>query len=122
MFLRRLFLFLILILSQGCTSSTRFTEVDPSNGINRYEAVLMAKKEIQDAGLRNYFQNLKPIIREDQHAMKYPDYWFVDFTPKIYFDFWGYLVVVEKQTGKIIHSHDYYWPAKIADLDWVFQK
>ena len=99
----------------GCASTTKFTEVDYTNGINRYEAILMAKKEIEQAGLRNYFQNLKPIIREDKYALKYPDYWFVDFTPKIYFDFWGYLVVINKKTGKIIHSHDYYWPAKIAD-------
>ena len=81
----------------GCGTTDRFTIVDPSNGINRYEAFLMAKQEINKAGLRNYFNNLTPIIREDPRAAKYPDYWIVDFTPKIYFDFWGYLVVINKE-------------------------
>jgi hypothetical protein len=112
-----------LVVLQGCAStSAKFTQVDPSNGINRYEAIMMAKSEIENAGLKNYFKNLKPILREDPYASKYPEYWFVDFTPKIYFDFWGYLVVINKKTGEIIHSRDYYWPVKIADLDWVFNK
>ncbi len=116
-------LFLGVLVLTGCSTTTnRFTTVDPSNGINRYEAILLAKQEINKAGLRNYFNNLKPIIREDPVAAKYPDYWIVDFTPKIYFDFWGYLVVINKKTGEIIHSRDYYFPAKIADLDWVFGK
>ena len=114
----------LIILSAGCASTTkdRFTSVDSSDGINRYEAILMAKAEIENAGLRNYFKNLTPIIREDPQAAKYPEYWFVDFTPKIYFDFWGYLVVIDKKSGGILHSRDYYFPVKVANLDWVFKK
>lgn len=81
----------------------------------------MAVNELENAPYNRYFQALEPKLREDKHALKYPDYWFVDFTVDVNMDFTGYLVVIHKETGEILRSRMYYWPEKVAALDWVFQ-
>ena len=68
----------------------------------------------------DYFKLTQPILREDKYAAKFPDYWFVDYTPDVYTDFTSYLVVINKKTGEVIRAKDYYWPDKKPALDWVF--
>lgn len=114
-----------LIFFSSCTNNSRkpvyFSTIEPKNGINQYEAILIADKKTEDADFRNYFQAIQPIIRTDKHAMKYPDYWFVDYTPEVWMDFTSFLVVIHKKTGEVIRARDYYWPEKRPGLDWVFE-
>lgn len=84
------------------------------------EAVKMAKGKAAQSDFRSYFSGIKPKIRTDKYAQKFPQYYFVDFTPKIYTEFMSYLVVIEKKTGKIVHARDYYWPNKQPNLEWIF--
>ena len=116
-----------LILVSGCSSTEKirreYKKIDVTNGINEFEAVTIAQNELITKG-QEYYLQLGANLRQDEHAQKYPDYWFVGFSPKTYYkdEFPGYLIVINKQSGEIIHSRDYYFPNQIPSLDWVFEK
>ena len=121
-----IFIVCTLIIS-GCTYTDQvrreYKKIDLTNGVNEFEAVTIAENELITKGQEYYIQ-LGALLRQDEHAQKYPDYWFVGFSPKTYYkdEFPGYLVVINKKTGEIVHSRDYYFPNQIPSLEWVFEK
>ena len=91
------------------------------NGVDQYEAETIAQMKLVKSVYASYFDTTKAKIRTDEAAQKYPDYWFIDFTQGILFDAPSYLVVIDKKTGDILLS-DEYFPKKISNLDWVFER
>lgn len=112
------FLILILLLT-GCANSQRFTKVFPQNGINQYEAILVAKNEVLSSDFKRYFSSIDAKIRLDDQAKEYPDFWFVEVTPDVYMDFQSYIVVINKRNGEVVRSQDYFWPDKNTGFNWA---
>lgn len=116
-----IYLSLLVFVCSGCAHFKSFADrLDYSNGINQYEAMVLAKNEVKKADFRNYFGAIEPKFREDKATAQYPGYWFVEFTPTVTMDFWSYFVVINKRTGEIVHAQDYYWPTRAADVNWIF--
>lgn len=91
------------------------------NGINEFEAKTIAEVRMVNSEYRGYFDRVRPMIREDDYAASYPDFWFVDFTLRKLYDAPSYLVVINKSDGEIIHAGEY-WPKRTPELQWVFDR
>ena len=117
-----LFCLLFLI---GCSPLSQlkkdYKKVVYINGINRFEAITIAQMFLVKSIYRPYYPQIPAYVRDDEHAQQYSDYWFVDFSPELTFDAPSYLVVIHRQTGDVIYNGEY-WPRKMLDLQWVFDR
>lgn len=117
---------LILSLSlMGCGAQakidSRFNKVVYFNGVNQFEAVTIAQKKLLKSVYAPYYKTTKAKIRDDAAAQQLPDYWFVDFSQSMLFDAPSYLVVINKMTGDVIYSEEYF-PQKLTTLDWILDR
>ncbi|MCA9401635.1 MAG: hypothetical protein KC713_08405 [Candidatus Omnitrophica bacterium] len=102
--------FLVLILPTRVNAAEKQPLVDFTDGINDEEAIYMAVHEIIQSSDKNYFGDIVPRFIENDATKKYPEWWFLEFTPDVFVDYTSYLVVIEKKSGKILHSQKYFDP------------
>jgi len=99
----------------------RFKQVVYFNGISEFEAKTIAEMKLVHSTYKSYYQESQTRIRRDEHAQKYSQFWFVDFSLELLFDAPSYLVVIDKTNGDIVYAGEYF-PKKIKHLDWVVER
>jgi len=100
---------------------TDYEKIVYFNGINEFEAITIAEYYTIKSEYRGYYDAFPAVLRKDDEALRYPDYWFVDFSPKLAFDAASFLVVIRKSDGEVLLAMEY-WPRKRPGLDWVFKR
>ncbi len=109
----------------GCISFSKADRlrklVDISDGINEQEALVVARVNLLESNFKSYDQVIPPKIRSDEAALKYPDYWFINYSPAVTSNYPTLLMVIKKQKGEVVLTKEY-WPNVVKDLDWVFKK
>jgi len=120
--LGKLLLLIVLMFAGGCSFVTvDYSDLNTVDGVNSYEAVLLAQKEILVTSFRHSRKVDEPDVLSGSEAEKHHDYWFIVFSPKISLikAVQAYLVVVEKQTGAVVYKG--IWDTQEhPGLDWVF--
>ncbi len=129
---------ILLVIAGGCASSRAIHNnyekmVNISDGVDEQEAKIMAQKDIIAMYEQRDYRVTAPDVKDTPEALKYPDYWFVVFghnwlspistdpLAKTYTELKEaqYLVVINKESGEIVFSGQ--WYSKRADhFDWVF--
>ncbi len=94
--------------------------IDASNGVNETEALLISQNFLLSSNYKSYDKVIPGKIRQDEAALKYPGYWFVDYTPGTTTNYPSLLIVINKMTGEIFKTKEY-WPTVVKDLDWLFK-
>ena len=108
--------------------------VNVSDGVNDQEAKIIAQKQIIGMQQSRDYRVTAPDIKTTPQALGYPQYWFVVFghnwlspistdpMAKTYTQLreTQYLVVIDKQTGEIKFSGEWY-PKRRSDFGWVFE-
>ena len=94
--------------------------INVADGINQEEALLIAQNTLLSSGYKSYDGIIPAKLREDEAALKYPDFWFVDYSPNANSSRPSLLIAIDKKTGTA-HSIKEYWPSVVKDLDWVFK-
>ncbi|MCK4912111.1 MAG: hypothetical protein KAS05_00130 [Candidatus Omnitrophica bacterium] len=114
-----LFILSILILS-GCISTNKtFVNIDYANGIDKYEATTMAKREVTKKAIESYNPNQPRIMRNlDTKVEK--DYWLISFPGRrkaknLFMTNFCYLIAVDKKTGAIALSEEVIIKTNIKD-------
>jgi hypothetical protein len=124
----------------GCTSTEAIYKnydklVDLKDGVNAEQAKIIAQKKLINTEEKDSYRISYPDIKTGQLVYKYPGYWFVVFghnwlEPMSMNPLAGtytelreaeYLVVINKKTGKIPFSGEWY-PKRENDFDWVFDQ
>lgn len=115
----------IIITTTGCISFSQVEKnrklIDISDGINETEALLVAQINLLESDFKSYDKVIPAKIRTDEAAQKYPDYWFINYSPAVTSNYPSLLMVINKQNGEVIFTKEY-WPNVVKDLDWVFNK
>jgi hypothetical protein len=113
------------VLLAGCGAradlNRRFANIVYFNGINEYEAVAIAELRLAHSVYKSWLGKVPARLRTDEHALKHPRYWFVDFSQKFLFDSPGYLVVVDRNTGEIKLATEYF-PRRDLALDGIVER
>ncbi len=108
----------------GCASlpfRKKDLQIDYSNGINMVEAISIAKPALRGSDKAGDYKENSATVLRSLMVRPYPGHWFVEFGPKKFtMSFWSYLIVIEKESGKVIYS-DAYIPLEISDYDWLFE-
>lgn len=99
----------------------RFNSIVYFNGINEYEAVALAETRLVYSPYKSLFGKVPARIRSDASAMKYEEYWFVDFTSEKLPDAPSYLVVIARDSGEIKLATDYF-PRRTPELDGIVER
>lgn len=99
----------------------RFSSIVYFNGINEYEAVAIAELRLVHSPYNSFFKKIPARVRTDDDALHYPEYWFVDFTQEMLIDAPSYLVVIDRNTGTIKLSTEYF-PQKNLSLDGIVER
>ncbi len=80
-----------------------YEKIDYSDGVNKTEAVLIAKNHIMKTKYVKDYQIVSPVILNNEQTKKFSNIWFVRFHPKkITLLTHYYLVMISKETGEII--------------------
>lgn len=114
------------LVTAGCAGLSAiekgYAGIDYSDGIDSREAVYVAQKNLMSVPEKKDYK-LSPVhMPRNRIVGEYPDYWFLEFYPKaIERNFWRYLVVVDKRTGKVRAAQPYI-PLEVTDYDWVFEE
>jgi uncharacterized protein YcfL len=127
-----------LIVFVGCASTEAIHKnynslVNLKDGVDSQEAKILAQRMIVSTDEQRSYRMTAPSIKTTQHALKYPEYWFVVFghnwfSPistdpmaqtytqlrETYF-----LVVINKANGNIKFAGLWY-PKRSENFDWVF--
>ena len=115
---------LISLIAVGCMTFSQIEknkkQIVASDGINEIEALLIAQNTLLESDFKSYDQVIPGKIRQDEAALQYPDYWFVDYTPAVTSNYPSLLIVIKKLTGDVFLTKEY-WPNVVKDLDWVFK-
>ena len=101
-----------------------FSQVDPIDGLNESEAILLAQMHLGDSKFRHTRDIEKPTVLSGSEIADYPDYWFVTFPPK----YWTvkkrshYLVVIHKTTAEVKYG-GVWSPQEIEQrgFGWIFE-
>ena len=119
-----LIIILAVITTAGCFTFSQIEknkkQIDLTNGVNEIEAILIAQDKLLESEYKSYDKIIPAKIRNDEAALKHPDYWFVDYTPAVPSNYPSLLIVINKMTGDIKLSKEY-WPNVVKDLDWAFK-
>lgn len=121
----QIFILTAAVVLAGCGAradlNRRFANVVYFNGINEYEAVAIAEMRLAHSVCKSWLGKVRARLRTDEHALKHPRYWFVDFSQELLFDSPGYLVVVDRNTGEIKLAAEYF-PRKNPSLDGIVER
>lgn len=94
--------------------------IDYSDGISAQEAVTIAQKEFSEIPYnRGPYDVLKAAAVTHAQTAQYPNFWFVDLPAKDKKSPQRFLSVIDKRTGAVIRSADWY-VQKNPDLSWIF--
>ncbi len=122
--MNKLLIILLATLTTGCITFSKVErirkQIDISDGIDKTEALLVAQINLLTSDFKPYDKVIPAKIRTDEAALKYPDYWFVNYSPVVTSNYPSLLMVINKQTGEVILTKEY-WPKVVKDLDWVFK-
>ena len=123
--MNKLLIILLATLTAGCITFSQVEKnrklIDISDGIDETEALLVAQINLLSSDFKPYDKVIPAKIRMDEAAQKYPDYWFVNYSPAVTSNYPSLLMVIDKQNGEVIFTKEY-WPKVVKDLDWVFKK
>ncbi len=107
----KLLFFVTLMIFLGCARvnsiNAHYARVKVEDGITRNEAKLIAKKNLIETRYKYIYQIIWPRILENNHTKRHEDLWFVDFLAKEFQLISNYLVILEKDSGKIIYADSY---------------
>ncbi len=120
-----LIILLATITTTGCITFSKVErirkQIDISDGIDETEALLVAQINLLTSDFKPYDKVIPAKIRMDEAALKYPEYWFINYAPAVTSNYPTLLMVIHKQNGEVILTKEY-WPKVVKDLDWVFKR
>ena len=94
-------------LLSGCATTNsikvNYEKINYSDGINKEEAVLIAKNHLLSTKYKYDYQIISPLVLNNKSTRQYPDFWCIRFHPKkLHLMPYYYLVMINKKTGEIV--------------------
>jgi len=116
---------ILCFISSGCATiksiEKNYKKIDYSDGINKSEAKLIAKKSLIDSPYRNFYRVIRPRILDNDETLQHPRYWFLKFRRKSSkLNKSNYFVVIEKKTGEVIYAEKHY-PNNAQNYRWILE-
>lgn len=105
--MRALLTIVCLFCLTGCYTSgninKNYENISYSDGISSNEAKDIALKKLLDAGVKHLYEPPGHIRKSSQ----YPNVWIVDYYPLMGMTRYAYVVVIDKNSGKVLHANQH---------------